>query len=60
MRTAFGDWFIVDPANTTTETTTGAVVTGLVTATTYQFRVRANTAANGPSDWTAPVSKTTS
>jgi hypothetical protein len=55
-RTAFGDW--VD-ATVDTQTTTGARVTGLTTATQYQFRVRAVTTANGNSDWTAPVTATT-
>jgi Fibronectin type III domain len=55
-RTAFSDW---QTATTTSATSTGATVTGLVTATQYQFRVRANTAANGPSDWTAAVTATT-
>lgn len=59
MRTTFGDWSTVSNANITGASSTGATVTGLITATTYQFRVRANTAANGPSDWTAPVNKTT-
>ena len=56
-RTAFTDW--VD-ATTTSATTTGATVTGLTTATQYQFRVRAVTVANGASDWTTPVTATTS
>lgn len=59
MRTQFGDWQVVDPANTDTETTTGARVLGLTTATAYQFRVRAMTAANGGSNWTTPVNATT-
>lgn len=59
MRTEFGEWTVVDPANTTGETTTGATVTGLTTATNYQFRVRAMTAANGGSNWTDPVLATT-
>lgn len=59
MRTAFSDWTTVADANLTSRTTTGATVTGLVTATPYQFRVRAVTATNGASDWTAPVNKTT-
>lgn len=59
MRTAFGDWIDVDPANTTGESTTGATVTGLTTATDYQFRLRAVTAANGASSWTAAVNATT-
>jgi hypothetical protein len=59
MRTEFGEWEVVDPANTTGESSTGATVTGLTTATNYQFRVRAMTAANGGSNWTAPVNATT-
>jgi hypothetical protein len=59
MRVAFGDWTQVAGANLTSRTTTGATVTGLVTATQYQFRVRAVTAANGTSDFTAPISRTT-
>lgn len=59
MRTAFGEWTNVDPANTTGETTTGATVTGLTTATDYEFRVRAMTAANGTSSWTGPEQATT-
>lgn len=59
MRQAFGDWEVVDSANTTGETTTGATVTGLTTATDYQFRVRATTAENGSSSWTAAVAATT-
>lgn len=55
-RTAFTDWV---NAAVDTQTTTGARATGLVTATQYQFRVRAETAANGVSDWTAPVTATT-
>lgn len=55
-RTAFTDW--VDAA-VTAQSTTGATVTGLTTATQYQFRVRAVTTANGNSDWTAPVTATT-
>lgn len=55
-RTAFGDWVA---ATVTSQTTTGATVTGLVTATLYQFRVRAETAANGISDWAGPVNGTT-
>jgi hypothetical protein len=55
-RVAFGDWI---DATTTAATTTGATVTGLVTATQYQFRVRAVTSANGASNWTAPVTATT-
>lgn len=60
VRTAFGDWTDVPDTQTTGETTTGAVVGSLVTATSYQFRVRAVTAANGASSWTNPVPKTTS
>lgn len=59
MRTEFGEWTAVDPANTTGETSTGATVTGLTTATNYQFRVRAMTAANGGSNWAGPVDATT-
>lgn len=55
-RVAFGDWI---NSTVTSQTTTGATVTGLVTATAYQFRVRAVTAANGASDWTTPISGTT-
>lgn len=50
-RTAFGDW---TDATVTSPTTTSATVTGLVTATLYQFRVRAVT-ANGVSDWAVDV-----
>lgn len=59
MRTAFGEWVNVDPANTTGETATGATVTGLVTLTSYQFRVRAMTVENGTSSWAGPIPKTT-
>lgn len=59
MRTEFGEWINVDPANTDTETATGARVTGLVTATQYQFRVRAMTVENGTSSWAGPVTATT-
>lgn len=59
MRTEFGEWTMVDPANTTGETTTGATVTGLTASTNYQFRVRAVTAANGASSWAGPVDATT-
>lgn len=59
MRTEFGEWEYVDPANTTGESSTGATVTGLTTATNYQFRVRAMTAANGGSNWAGPVNATT-
>ena len=55
-RSAFTDWI---DATVTSQTTTGATVTGLVTATAYQFRVRAVTTANGISDWAGPVSGTT-
>lgn len=55
-KVAFGDWIY---STVTSQTTTGATVTGLVTATAYQFRVRAVTAANGASDWTTPISGTT-
>lgn len=56
FRTAFGEW-----ANATVsgQSTTGATVTGLTTGTQYQFRVRAETSANGISDWTAAVTGTT-
>lgn len=60
MRVAFGDWTDVADANLTSRSTTGSTVTGLTTATPYQFRVRAVTAANGASSWAGPVSKTTS
>jgi hypothetical protein len=56
-RTAFTDW--VD-ATVSSPLTTGATVTGLTTATAYQFRVRAVTVANGASDWAGPVAATTS
>lgn len=59
MRTAFADWALVPEAQQTAESTTGTTVTGLTASTQYQFRVRAVTAANGASDWTAPHSKTT-
>lgn len=55
-KTAFGDW---TDATVTSASTTGATVTGLTTATAYQFRVRAETAANGASSWAGPVSRTT-
>lgn len=55
-RTAFGDWI---DSTVTSATSTGATVTGLVTATAYQFRVRAQTAANGASNYTDPISGTT-
>jgi hypothetical protein len=55
-RAAFGEW---TAATVTGASSAGATVTGLVTATSYQFRVRAQTAANGASNWTAPVSGTT-
>lgn len=51
LRTIFGDWTAVADANLTSRTTTGATVTGLTTATAYQFRVRAETAVNGASSW---------
>jgi fibronectin type III domain protein len=60
FRTSFGDWTQVTAANLPSRSTTGATVNGLTTATQYQFKVRAVTAANGVSDFTAPVSKTTS
>lgn len=56
-RTAFTDWI---DATVSSPTTTGATVTGLVTATQYQFRVRAVTTTNGASDWAGPVTATTS
>jgi hypothetical protein len=59
MREAFGEWVVVNEANITGRTTTGATVTGLVTATDYQFRVRAGSAANGLSSWAGPVDATT-
>jgi hypothetical protein len=59
MRTAFGEWTNVDPANTTGETTTGATVTGLTASTDYEFRVRAMTATNGTSSWAGPVQAST-
>jgi hypothetical protein len=59
QRTAFTDWVDVAEANQTGESTTGATVTGLTTATAYQFRVRAVTATNGASSWAGPVSRTT-
>lgn len=52
QRVAFGEW--VD-STVTTQTTTGCTVTGLTTATLYQFRVRAVTAVNGASDWAVDV-----
>lgn len=52
FRTAFGEW---TDATVTAQATTGCTVTGLVTATLYQFRVRAVTAANGVSDWAVDV-----
>ena len=51
LRTAFSEWTTVPDVNLTSRSTTGATVTGLVTATMYQFRVRAVTTANGASDW---------
>lgn len=59
IRTEFGEWTDVAEANQTGESTTGATVTGLVTATNYQFRVRAVTATNGASSWAGPVNATT-
>lgn len=59
IRTAFTDWSDVAEANITSRTTTGATVTGLTTATQYQFRARAVTAANGASDWSNTASRTT-
>jgi hypothetical protein len=59
MRTAFGDWATVNEVNITGRTTTGATVTGLTTATAYQFRVRAGSAANGLSSWSNTASRTT-
>lgn len=55
-RTAFGEWM---NSTVTGASSTGATVTGLVTATDYEFRVRAMTAANGASNWTDPVPGTT-
>lgn len=55
-RVAFGEWI---NSTVSSQTTTGATVTGLVTATQYQFRVRAVTTANGNSDWAGPVTGTT-
>lgn len=59
LRTAFTDWATVAEANIASRTTTGLTVTGLTTATAYQFRVRAVTSANGASDWAGPVARTT-
>lgn len=56
-RTAFTDWI---DATVSSPTTTGATVTGLTTATQYQFRVRAVTSANGASVWSNTVTATTS
>lgn len=55
-RSAFTDWVA---ATVSSASTTGATVTGLVTATQYQFRVRAVTSANGASDWSNTVTATT-
>lgn len=55
-RTAFTDWI---NATVSSPTTTGATVTGLTTATQYQFRVRAVTATNGASDWSNTATGTT-
>lgn len=57
-RTSFGDWTDVDVANLSTRTTTGVVVGGLTTVTSYQFRVRAVT-AKGASGWSNVVAKST-
>lgn len=57
-RTAFGDWTDVDVANLSSRTTTGAIVGGLTTVTSYQFRVRAVT-AKGASGWSNTVAKST-
>jgi len=54
-RTAFGEWTDSTKAVSPAPTTTTATVTGLVTLTLYQFRVRAVTSANGPSDWAVDV-----
>jgi hypothetical protein len=59
QRVAFGDWTDVPDANLTIRSTTGSTVTGLVTATAYQFRVRAVTATNGASSWSNIASRTT-
>lgn len=59
MRVSFGEWTDVSTDNTTGETATGATVTGLTATTDYQFRVRAVTVENGLSNWTDPVSVTT-
>lgn len=56
-RVAFGDWVDITLAS---PTTTGGTATGLTTATQYQFRVRAMTAANGTSDWSNIATGTTS
>jgi|SRR5882757_146344 len=54
-RTAFSEWTDSVKGASPAPTTTTATVTGLVTATLYQFRVRAVTSANGPSDWAVDV-----
>lgn len=59
MREAFGEWMIVNEANISGRSTTGATVINLVTATDYQFRVRAKSDANGTSSWAGPVDATT-
>lgn len=48
QRTAFGEWI---DSTVDTQLVTGCQVIGLITATAYQFRVRAVTPANGASQW---------
>jgi hypothetical protein len=59
FRPSFGDWADANVATSPAPTTTSATVQGLTTVTSYQFRVRAVTSANGASDWTAPAARTT-
>lgn len=59
LKTAFGDWTDVLEANVTSRTATSATITGLTTATAYQFRARVVTTSLGTSSWTAAISGTT-
>lgn len=52
-RVAFGEWVASTIAGGATSTS--ATVTGLTTATAYQFRIRAATATNGASNWVVDV-----
>lgn len=59
FRSSFGDWAAAAIAVSPAPTNASATVIGLTTATSYQFRVRAVTSANGASDWAGPVARTT-